>query len=95
MARYQVSLASVGNPDYGQDPDRPLPGVPPQLVSVPDVTAASRACRAYIAAHDLGSGNWAGGNVYEGGVAVAYVSYNGRVWGPGGVEILVSNGRVN
>jgi hypothetical protein len=87
VAKYQVSLASVGNPDHGQDPDGPLYGVPSRLVTVPDLATASRVCREYIVAYRLGSGNWAGGEVRRGGVVVARVSYNGRLWAPDGAEM--------
>ena len=39
-------------------------------------------CREFIDEHDLGGGNWSGGEVYEEGTLVARVSYNGRVWRP-------------
>lgn len=84
MAKYTVTLKSVGNPDYGQDPDRPLYGVDNEIAEVDTLPEASRACRAYIEENDLGGGNWSGGEVKdEDGTVVARVSYNGRVWPPG------------
>ena len=76
-----VELSSVGNPDYQQDPDRPLPGVPSLTVKALSLLDASRRVRAYIVANELGSGNWSGGTVRDfGGRLVARISYNGAAW---------------
>jgi len=84
----KVVLASVGNPDFRQDPTRSLPGVGNLVVPVADFEAASEACLAYIAENDLGGGNWAGGLIInESGVELGRVSYNGRVWPPGDYKI--------
>lgn len=32
--------------------------------------------------HELGGGNWTGGQVFDGGTQIAYISYNGRAWTP-------------
>jgi hypothetical protein len=84
--RVTVNLASVGNPDFGQDPYQALHGVPPKKVAVGSLEMAALACSRYIAKHALGGGNWAGGQVYEGEALVALVSYNGRVWHPGNAD---------
>ena len=81
-AEFTVSLASAGNPDFRQDPRKSLPGVPCQNVRVATLRAASELCRAYIEHHDLGGGNWIGGEVKRGKTCVAYISYNGRAWNP-------------
>ena len=80
---YKVLLASVGNPDFGQDNRRSLPGVPRRTLRVASLADASKACRAYIAHYELGGGNWLGGEVKKDGVVVAKISYNGRAWEPG------------
>lgn len=80
---YKVLLASVGNPDFGQDSRRSLPGVPRRTLRVASLADASRACRAYIEHHELGGGNWCGGLVKKGTTAIAQISYNGRAWEPG------------
>ncbi len=80
---YRVTLSSVGNPDFGQNPNRPLPGVRRRIDPVKTLNEASEACCKFIAEHALGSGNWAGGEVTtEDGCVVARISYNGRVWSP-------------
>ena len=80
---YKVLLASVGNPDFGQDSRRSLPGVPRRTIRVASLADASKACRAYIAHYELGGGNWLGGEVKQGNEVVAKISYNGRAWEPG------------
>lgn len=75
-------LSNCGNPDHGQDPDRPVYGTPSgHWVPAESPQAASDACRAYIVEHDLGGGNWTGGKLVDGnGTHVANISYNGRIW---------------
>lgn len=80
---FKVRLASVGNPDFGQDSRRSLPGVPRRTLRVASLADASRACRLYITHYELGGGNWLGGEVTKDGVAVAKISFNGRAWEPG------------
>ncbi len=83
---YKVLLASVGNPDFGQDSRRSMPGVPRRTLRVASIADASKACRAYIAHYELGGGNWLGGEVSKAGKAgavIAKISYNGRAWEPG------------
>jgi len=80
-----VYLASRGNPDRGEDPRCRAPGKPAdEWIGAADLAEASRLCRDYIKAHDLGSGQWTGGAVVNhDGQPVGQVSFNGRVWAPG------------
>jgi hypothetical protein len=80
---YKVVLASVGNPDWGQDSRRAMPGVPRRTLRVASLADASTACRTYIEHFELGGGNWNGGEVKKDGVVVAKISFNGRAWEPG------------
>ena len=76
-----VLLASVGNPDFSQDPDRPMYGCERNAWHpVMSYKEASDLCRDFISRNDLGGGNWSGGDIAVQGTVVAYVSYNGRVW---------------
>ena len=76
-----VVLESVGNPDFGQDPDRPMWGCTPNHAKVVKTfKEASEACVKFIDDNELGGGNWSGGLIKKNGKAIANVSYNGRVW---------------
>lgn len=81
----EVWLSSVGNPDHGQDPSRPLFGVQQYWQTVESLGRASAMCRSYIVGNDLGGGNWTGGLVRrrDSHEEIATVSYNGRVWRKG------------
>lgn len=76
----KVALSSGGNPDHFQVPFESLPGVPKSARLVNSIAEASRLCSQYIEKHELGAGNWTGGDIFEGSALVARVSYNGRVW---------------
>lgn len=80
--QFQVKLSNVGNPDYRQDPRRPLPDTTVGWARVDTLKEAVAICRAYIRFYDLGGGNWNGGliNRTDNGLVVGKVSYNGRVW---------------
>ena len=76
----EVMLASCGNPDHYQDPDQPMWGCESDSkVSVKSLDEASVECRKFIERNELGSGNWAGGDVLEGGKCVSRIAYNGRI----------------
>jgi len=79
----KVLLANGGNPDRGQDPDRPLYGTRSGYwVEVADIEAASKACQDYIAENDLGGGNWPRAEVrdVQTDEILGHISYNGRFW---------------
>ena len=79
-----LRLNSCGNPDRGENPNRPLPGVPYLKYPVDSFEEASSDVTGYINTYNLGSGNFAGGQLFnKDGDLVAQVSYNGRVWPPG------------
>ena len=75
-----VLLSDAGNPDFGQDPSRSLSGRRARRVKVKDFAEASKVCTDYIKEHELGGGNWTGGQIEQDGKKVAAVSYNGAVW---------------
>jgi len=85
MKKYVVSLKSCGNPDYCQDPYH---SISPEFIKhVDTLQEASEKCRKYISEYNLGGGNWNGGQVFENGVKIAEISYNGRIWNNEGLEI--------
>ena len=80
-----VKLLARGNPDLRQA--EALPGVYLERPACKSLEEASQLCRVYIERHQLGAGNWVGGQVSLAGKELARVSYNGRVWGLDGKEI--------
>lgn len=73
---------TCGNPDFGQNPERPLPGVGRLTVKVADFSVASHALRQWVREHHVGGGNLKRAEIMVGNQVVAKVSYNGRVWLP-------------
>lgn len=91
----KVKLSSCGNPDFRQDPDKPLYGCPDEVcVEVATFKGASIMCLKYIDEFELGGGNWDGGQIYDGNKQIASVSYNGRVWDMHGKEIDLEKRRL-
>jgi len=87
MKMYNVRLCSVGNIDFGQNPERPVS--PLKWKKCNSFAECSQVCLKYIAAWSLGGGNWSGGQVQVDGCQVARVSFNGRVWDMGENEIEI------
>lgn len=75
-----VTLKADPNPDFGGGTRQGTVRKRQTTAEVSSFAEASRVCREYIEEHGLGGGNWTGGQIWEDGVPVAYVSYNGRVW---------------
>lgn len=77
------------NPDiiggYWQPPVNTGRAIP---VHIENLDHASNICREYIERNGLGGGNWSGGDVYDNGKAIAYVSFNGRTWPPREKNVL-------
>lgn len=84
---FTIILSNRGNPDFGGNPKRQVPGVPELRMPADSLVEASQLVRTYIEDNDLGSGNWVGdaGNVISNDTTkvVAKISYNGRAWLPG------------
>ena len=77
---FSVTLESVGNPDYGQNPLATMPGVRNHTAHCETLEQCADECRRFIERHDLGGGNWSGGEVLVMGQQVARISFNGRIW---------------
>jgi len=79
--KFSATFMSVPNPDFGQTraPSRPFRWRGDTLQD------AAAAAHEYISANELGGGNWPKILIYdETGNEVAEISYNCRVWPPGG-----------
>lgn len=56
----------------------------PEWLKVASLDQAVTVAMMYRGKHELGGGNWSGGQVWdEDGRMVARISYNGRAWEPG------------
>ena len=83
---WQLLLAARGNPDYGQDPNRPPFGVPDEYLVQREVQASPEAVarsfavqvRAFCERYGLGDGNWVGGDIWKDGQHLGRISFNGR-----------------
>jgi hypothetical protein len=92
---YVVLCSSVGNPDFRQDPELPIS--PPEQYVCHTIKQCSEACRNYITTHNLGGGNWTGGQILHPDKGqIAIVSYNGRVWKENGQKkkVLFPDGKI-
>lgn len=74
--KYQVTLASVGNPDFRQY----APVSEKQVVEADTLAGIQRAARKYIEFWNLGGGNWRMTPIRSEGKTIGYISYNGRIW---------------
>lgn len=85
-ARYSLKLRSVGNPDFGQY----APVSNPVTVHAATIEEIAALAEAYRDFWNLGGGNWTSPCIMEGKRKVAKISYNGRLWGMDGKEIVVA-----
>jgi hypothetical protein len=74
-----VILESVPNIDYDDyhEVDKEIKA---HAILVKDIPNATREVLNFTKQNDLGSGNWAGGDVYKDGVKIGWITYNGRFW---------------
>jgi hypothetical protein len=87
--KMQVELKASPNPDFDPPEVRATIRIKAFRHTVDSFKDASRAVRHFIESNDLGSGNFTGGLVFDGGRVVGRVSYNGRVWNTAGNEIAI------
>lgn len=83
---YLVTLSACGNPDHKENPYTNVVNgiaVKKDIVVADSVEECQRLVREYIENNSLGAGNWNGGRVFENGMRVGYISYNGRYWEKG------------
>ena len=80
LSDYTVSLSAEPNPDYDEYSIEGSINIPEVTVPVKDIDEAKLKVREFIDQHNLGSGNWSGGQIYKDGKPIAHISFNGRVW---------------
>lgn len=76
----QIKLIVFGNPDYGQDPNKPPYGVKPRTISAEDIKQLRTKVRQWQTDNCVGGGNWGSPAVYKDGKLLGYMSYNGKLW---------------
>ncbi|HEX5011112.1 MAG TPA: hypothetical protein VFY71_12000 [Planctomycetota bacterium] len=86
---FTITLGHHKNPDVpGGYRDQPLDPGRPRKVPVASLADAVRAAEDYRDRNALGGGNWRQAVVRDAvGKVVATVSYNGRLWSPGGAPM--------
>lgn len=72
----RVRLESKANQDLRGDSR----DIKERFVDVCSLKNAQAVCNNFIAGCGLGGGNWTGGQVFDNGIQVAEISYNGRIW---------------
>lgn len=77
---YKIKLTTIGNPDYGQDPSKPLYGVKPAMIKATTIEELRQKVSVWKEYNNVGGGNWPMPAVYLDGAVAGYMSYNGRVW---------------
>ena len=78
---FNLSISTCGNPDHGQDPDRPLYGTPEELkVTASTLVELIRQVRQFQVEYDVGGGNWMNPQVFKNRKPIGWMSYNGRIW---------------
>lgn len=75
---FTMYLEAVGNPDHMQDPNSYV--ADPEVVEGESIDEIVKKAKEWMNYYGIGSGNWTGGEIYNGDVLVGYMSYNGRVW---------------
>jgi len=76
----QIKPIVFGNPDHGQDPNKPPYGVKPRTISAKDISDLRKKVRLWQTDNCVGGGNWGSPAVYQDGKLVGYMSYNGKLW---------------
>jgi hypothetical protein len=77
---YKITVRAVGNPDHGQDPDKPLFGVDPKTIKAESLDELQEAVWDWQIDNAIGAGNWVDMPVYEYDHCIGLMSYNGRIW---------------
>ena len=80
---YTVKLAACGNIDHFENPYENIVNgieVETRMFQGNTIEECQTAVRDYIDEFELGGNSWDGGFVYQDGVQVGYISYNGRYW---------------
>lgn len=77
---YSIKTEVCGNPDYGQDPNKPPYGVRVKTIKAKAFSELTAKVLEWIYENDIGGGNWMNPPLMRDGEVVGYMTYNGKVW---------------
>ena len=77
---FEIKTEVCGNPDYGQNPNKPPYGVRVKMIRAKTFDDLLDQVRAWQSANYIGGGNWMNPALSIDGAVVGYMSYNGKVW---------------
>ena len=80
MPNYAIKPVVWGNPDYGQDPNKPPYGVRVITLKAKTFSELQAKVREWQYENDIGGGNWQQPALLRDGSVIGYMSYNTRVW---------------
>lgn len=77
---YSIKTEVCGNPDYGQNPNKPPYGVRVKTIRASTFAEILDKVREWQSDNDIGGGNWMNPALMRDGELVGFMSYNGKVW---------------
>ena len=77
---YKITVKAMGNPDHGQDPDKPLWGVEPCTFITQDLEELKNLVWDWQVDNCIGAGNWVDMPVYHDNHCIGLMSYNLKIW---------------
>jgi hypothetical protein len=80
MKQFEIKTMVCGNPDRGQNPNKPPYGVRAKTLRANTYAEIREMVQDWIGDNDIGGGNWMNPPLVFDGQVVGYMSYNGKVW---------------
>jgi hypothetical protein len=77
---YSIKTEVCGNPDYGQNTNRPPYGVRVKTIKAKTYAELLDKVREWQSDNDIGGGNWMNPALMRDSEIVGYMSYNGKIW---------------
>ena len=77
---YTIKTKVCGNPDFGQNPNKPPYGVRITTLKAKTFTELLKKVREWFVENDIGGGNWQQPALMCNGSLIGYMSYNGKIW---------------
>jgi len=77
---FELKTEVCGNPDYGQDPNKPPYGVRVKTIKATTFKELIDKVRSWQSDNDIGGGNWMNPALMRDGEIVGYMSYNCKIW---------------